>query len=112
MNKHASTIAAVYPEMSLLHVLKVAMQLHQLTPVAPGAASKDTVQVMPDIAMSKTKIYSTWRDKVEQMSVVLPGIPKAALNDMVSTESGDLNSIVSKVPKILMHRRAQSKPSQ
>ena len=95
VNKHASDIASVCPDMSPLHVLRGAIQQHQMKPVAPGN-SKDTVQVMPDIHVS-LKPSSEWSDKVERLSVVLPDIPKSTLKDMIGAENGNLDAIVSKV---------------
>lgn len=101
VNKHARDIAAVCPDMSPLHVLRGAIQQHQLSPVLPDNAtssSTSTVQVMPDIPVyDQTPQRAAWSDKVETLSAVLPDIPRATLEDMICEERGNLDAIVAKV---------------
>lgn len=78
--------------MSPLHILRGAIQQHQLCPVQPGA-DRQTAQVMPDIQQCPQL-----SEQVDALSAVLPDIPRATLEVMVR-EGGDLDAIVSKVFK-------------
>ena len=94
INDYAREVSNTVPHMSPLHVMKTAIQLHQMSPVTSGN-SKDTAKVMPEIPLQPQE--DKFDSALENLCSVLPHIPKTRLAAYLAEKEGNVNSVVEMI---------------
>lgn len=98
VNRHAQDVASAVPDMSPLHVLKTAIQIHQLSPVKPNDYNRTPKQVMPDPPRNNHyKPYSLEQDKLNNLCEVLPDVQRSTLAAILSHEKGNIHAVIGRI---------------